>query len=336
MTPNLSGKLSYSSSGVNIAEGDKFVSSIKPLVKKTFSNSVIQGLGNFGAFYEIKKKFKSPVFVSSIDGVGTKLKLASYLNRYETVGEDLVNHCVNDIAVCGAVPLFFLDYYASGKLNSLNASKVIEGMVRGCISNNCSLIGGETAEMPGLYSGNDFDLAGCITGIVEKKKIIDRKNVKKGDLLIGLPSNGLHTNGYSLARKIFDTKAKLNKKLDHKKITVADELLKVHRSYLDIIQSSLKKYKINSISHITGGGIEGNTDRVIPAGRKLLIDWCSWEKPEIFRLIKVKGNVSDKVMRQTFNMGLGLIFIVSPGIADKFIKFLWSKNEMPVIAGEVK
>ena len=329
-------KLSYKTSGVNISEGDKFVSSIKPIVKRTFNNSVISGLGNFGAFYKLSNKYKSPVFVSSIDGVGTKLKLAALLNRYDTVGEDLVNHCVNDIAVCGAVPLFFLDYYASGKLISKNASKVVEGMARGCINNNCSLIGGETAEMPGIYSGNDFDLAGCITGVVERGNILDRKNVKKGDLLIGLPSNGLHTNGYSLARKIFDTKITLNKRFSDKNFTIGDELLRVHRSYLKIVQLSLKKFKINSISHITGGGIEGNTKRVIPANRKLLIDWNAWAKPEIFRLIQSKGNVPVKDMAKTFNMGIGLIFIVSPKIADGFIKFLWSKNEMPVITGEIK
>ncbi len=332
----LSRRLSYRSSGVSISEGDKFVNSIKPLVKKTFNSSVISGLGNFGAFYKLNNKYKSPVFVSSIDGVGTKSKIASLLDRYDTVGEDLVNHCVNDIAVCGAVPLFFLDYYASGKLNAKYASKVIEGMARGCINNNCSLIGGETAEMPGVYSGKDFDLAGCITGIVEKRNILDRKNVKMGDLLIGLPSNGLHTNGYSLARKIFDTKVKLNSKFSDKNLAIGDELLKVHRSYLKIIQLSLKKFKINSISHVTGGGIEGNTKRVIPQSRKLSIDWNAWAKPEIFKLIKAKGNVSTSDMAKTFNMGIGLVFIITPSIADKFIKYLWSKNELPVIIGEVK
>lgn len=330
-------KVSYKSSGVNISEADKFVDKIKPLVKTTFSPNVLSGIGNFGAFYKIDlKKFSNPVFVSSVDGVGTKLKLAAELNKFDTIGEDLINHCVNDIAVCGALPQYFLDYYATGKLRSSEAVEVIKGIVRGCINNNCSLIGGETAEMPGVYRGNDFDLAGAIVGIVDKNKIINSQNVKPGNLLIGLSSDGLHTNGYSLVRKIFDNKAKLNKYYDELENTVGEELLKVHRSYLRIIQSSINKFKINSISHITGGGIIGNTKRVVPSGLKIKIDWSAWQRPFIFQLIQKKGDVSEDNMRRTFNLGIGLIFLVSMNTADEFIRYLKYKKEDPVIMGIVE
>ena len=195
-------KSTYSSAGVSISEGDRFVESIKPLVKSTFTKGVLSGIGNFGAFFKIPTSLKNPVFVASTDGIGTKLKVAITAKKHSTIGEDLVNHCVNDIAVCGALPLFFLDYLALGKLRSPVAIDIVKGFVRGCRRNGCSLIGGETAEMPGLYSKDDYDAAGTIIGVVERSKIIDRKNVKKGDVLIGLPSSGLHTNGYSLARNV--------------------------------------------------------------------------------------------------------------------------------------
>ncbi len=330
-------KLSYKSSGVNISEADRFVEKIKPHVTKTFTKEVLKGIGNFGAFYEVNlKKYSSPVFVSSVDGVGTKLKIAAAVKKFDTIGEDLVNHCVNDIAVCGAVPLYFLDYYATGKLNSEEASEVVKGIVRGCINNRCSLIGGETAEMPGVYHGNDFDLAGSITGIVSKKDIVNSSNVKKGNVLIGLRSSGLHTNGYSLVRKIFDSKKDFKKKFPGLDSDLGSELLKVHRSYLDIIQSSLKKFKINSISHITGGGIIGNTKRVVPKKLSISVDWDSWERPGIFELIQKKGNVSEADMRNTFNLGIGLIFIVSKNTVKDFMKFLNRKGEKPVIMGSIK
>lgn len=329
-------KLSYKSSGVDISKGDEFVDKIKPLVKKTFTQNVLSGIGNFGAFYKLPlRNYKNPVFVSSIDGVGTKLKLASLTGKFDTIGEDLVNHCVNDIAVCGAVPLFFMDYYATGKLKVNEAVDIVKGLVRGCEKNNCALIGGETAEMPGLYAKDDFDLAGSIVGIVEQSKILDRKNVRKGDLLVGIKSNGLHTNGYSLARKIFDTKKKLNQYHDSLGNTVVEELMKVHRSYLKLIQEVLSKFKIKSISHITGGGIEGNTSRVIPANLKLNINWDSIETPAIFDLIKKKGKVDEIDMRRTFNMGIGLIFILSPDELNRIMKFLQLKKEKAIALGEI-
>lgn len=330
-------KVSYKSSGVNISEADKFVDKIKPLVKTTFSHNVLSGIGNFGAFYKPDlKKFSEPVFVSSVDGVGTKLKLAAELKKFDTIGEDLVNHCVNDIAVCGAVPMYFLDYYASGKLRSADAIEVVKGIVKGCIENNCSLIGGETAEMPGVYSGNEFDLAGAVTGIVDKKKIVNSGNVKRHDILIGLRSNGLHTNGYSLVRKIFSSKKPLNKYYPELKCTAGEELLKVHRSYLKVIQGSLNKFKVNSISHITGGGIEGNTKRVVPSNLEIKIDWKAWERPFIFRLIQQMGNVSEPDMRQTLNLGIGLVFIVAKNTAPALIKYLKSKKESPLIIGHIE
>ena len=315
--------LSYKTSGVDIKKADDFVHQIKPLVRKTFTKSVLSGIGNFGAFFEPDfKKFSKPVFISSVDGVGTKIKIAAALNKFDTVGEDLVNHCVNDIAVCGAIPMFFLDYYATGKLNNSNAFDILTGLARGCKNNKISLIGGETAEMPGLYEKNDFDLAGAIVGVVDKKNILKAKNVKSGDVLVGLKSNGLHTNGYSLVRKIFDTKKQLNKFYKEFNNTLGMELLKVHRSYLNVIQEALTKFKIKSISHITGGGIIGNTKRVIPKNRILDIDWKSWKRPFIFDLIQKEGGVSEVDMRKTFNLGIGVIFIVAKRDADNFRKFL--------------
>ena len=329
-------KLSYKKSGVNISEADKFIDKIKPLVKKSFTENVISGIGNFGAFYRIElSKYKNPVFVSSIDGVGTKLKIASELNKFDTIGEDLVNHCVNDIAVCGATPLFFLDYYATGRLRSKDAAEIIKGIVNGCRKNKCSVIGGETAEMPGIYRGNDFDLAGAITGIVEKKEIINSKNVKKGDVLIGLSSNGLHTNGYSLVRKIFDNRRKLNKYYDEFGKTIGEEFLKIHKSYLIIIQDILEKFRINSISHITGGGISGNTKRVVPSRLEIVIDWKSWKRPFVFDLIQKKGGVSESDMRRTFNLGIGLIIIVPKNEADSILEYLKFKKEKSYLIGHI-
>jgi len=329
-------KITYKTSGVNIPKSEEFISSIKPLVKKTFSKNVLSGIGHFGAFFELDlKKYKKPVFVSSIDGVGTKIKIASELNKFSTIGEDIVNHCVNDIAVCGAVPLFFMDYYSTGKLNNNAAVNVVRGIVKACKENDCSLIGGETAEMPGLYSHNDFDLAGVIIGVLDKRKIISSGKVKKGDVLIGLASNGIHTNGYSLIRKIFDSKQKLQKYYPELKCKLGYELLRVHKSYLKIIQSSLKMFNIKSISHITGGGIEGNTKRVIPKIRKLSIDWKSWKKPAIFDIIKTVGSVPESDMKKTFNLGIGLVFIISKNDVDSFQQHLNSKREKSFIIGDI-
>jgi phosphoribosylformylglycinamidine cyclo-ligase len=326
--------ITYSKSGVNISEGDKFINLIKPMVKSTFSPEVISGIGNFGAFFKISKRFRDPVFVASTDGVGTKLKIAISTGKYDTVGEDIVNHSVNDIAVCGAQPLFFLDYLAFGKLKSKIAVDIVKGLVRGCKRNNCSLIGGETAEMPGMYAGKDFDLAGTVIGVAERKKIIDKKNVRSGDVLIGFPSTGLHTNGYSLARKVFK-KYSLNKYFPELKGTLGNELLKVHRSYLELIQQLTKKFKIHSISHITGGGILGNTKRVVPSGLKINIDWLTWKWNPIFNLIQNAGNISTDEMKNVYNLGIGLIAIVNRKDVLSISSYLNKRNEKHFIIGNL-
>lgn len=328
-------KSTYFNSGVNISEGDKFVEIIKPLVKTTFSKNVLSGIGNFGAFFRIPENFKNPVFVASTDGVGTKIKIAIELDKHDTVGEDIVNHSVNDIAVCGAVPLFFLDYLAFGKLNAKTASEIIKGIVRGCKANNCSLIGGETAEMPGVYKKNDYDIAGTVIGVVEKNNIIDKKNVKAGDVLIGLRSSGLHTNGYSLARKVLLKNYKLNKKIDLLGCTLGEELLKVHKSYLKPIQAVTNKFKVSSISHITGGGILGNTKRVVPKNLNIKIDWNAWEPNPVFRLTQQTGKITDAEMRKVFNMGIGLIFIVRKKDTDAITQMLRNINIKHNIIGEI-
>jgi phosphoribosylformylglycinamidine cyclo-ligase len=328
-------KSTYSSAGVSISEGDKFVDLIKPLVKSTFSKGVISGIGNFGAFFQIPKNFKNPVFVASTDGVGTKLKIAISAGKHDTIGEDLVNHSVNDIAVCGAVPLFFLDYMAFGKLRSKVAIDIVKGLVRGCRLNGASLIGGETAEMPGMYAKDDYDVAGTIIGVVEKAKIIDKKNVKAGDVLIGLASNGLHTNGYSLARKVLLKKYKLNQTIPELKSTLTKELLRVHKSYLYVIQNLTSRYKIHSISHITGGGIIGNTSRVVPKELKINIDWNTWKPNAIFKLIQDTGNISDSEMRKVFNMGIGLILIVSKKDVLRISKHLVKLKQKHYIIGNI-
>ena len=329
-------KATYKSSGVNINNAEHFVKSIKPLIKKTAVKGVLGGIGNFGGFFELQlKNITNPVLVSSIDGVGTKLKIASLLRRYDTIGEDLVNHCVNDIAVCGAKPLFFLDYYASGKLNNKAAIEIMKVLSRGCVNNGCALIGGETAEMPGLYDGDDFDLAGSIVGILDKHKILNFKKVKKGDLLIGVASNGLHTNGYSLVRKIFNSKGTITKYYNELGCNLSEEFLKVHKSYLNIIQGALNNFEIKSISHITGGGIEGNTSRVIPAGLKMKVYWDSWERPAIFNIIQKAGKVPEEDMRRTFNLGIGLIFIISKTEVDGLLQYLKRKKEKAFIIGRI-
>jgi phosphoribosylformylglycinamidine cyclo-ligase len=328
-------KFTYKSAGVNISEGDKFVNLIKPLAKKTFTKNVISGIGNFGAFYSIPKSYKNPVFVASTDGLGTKIKIAIAAKIYNTIGEDLVNHCVNDIAVCGAKPLFFLDYLAFGKLNSNIASEIVKGMIKGCLNNKLSLIGGETAEMPGLYKKNDFDIAGTIVGIAEKSKIINKKNVKKGNLLIGFPSNGLHTNGYSLASRVLFSKYRLNDYINDIKAVLSKELLKVHKSYFSIIQKLIFRFKLNSISHITGGGILGNTKRVVPENLKIYLDWNSWKPNPIFNLIQNTGNISASEMRKVFNMGIGLVIIVNYKDVSKISSYLNRINEKHYIIGEI-
>jgi phosphoribosylformylglycinamidine cyclo-ligase len=326
----------YKLAGVDIEAGEKTVDKIKDYAKSTFNKSVLADIGMFGAFYEPDfSGYEKPVLVSSVDGVGTKLKIAVDMDKYDTIGQDLVNHCVNDIAVCGAKPLFFLDYYATGKLVPDKAAEVIKGFATACKENNCALVGGETAEMPGLYQENDFDVSGTIVGVVDKSKIIDGKRIQKGDLLIGFPSNGLHTNGYSLARKVLLEKFSVKDLIPELSNTLGDELLKVHKSYLPLIMTLKSYVDIKGLSHITGGGIVGNTSRIIPKGLGLQIHWGNWEIPAVFKLIQQTGNISTEEIHKVFNCGIGLIAVISK--SDKIVAFqaAHDAHEHPLLIGEV-
>lgn len=328
--------VTYKKAGVNIEEGEKAVRDIKEKVRSTHNHNVLTDLGSFGGMYLLEKdKYEQPVLVSSTDGVGTKLKIAFLMDKHDTVGEDLVNHCVNDIAVGGAKPLFFLDYFATDRLQSTVFTDVISGFVRGCKNNDCALIGGETAEMPDMYQPGEYDLSGTIVGIVEKSKVIDGKRVKKSDILIGLQSNGLHTNGYSLARKVLFDYFEITDYVDDLSCTIGEELLKVHLSYLDIIQSTIENFQINGISHITGGGIEGNTKRILSNTLNLNIDWSGWSQSTIFSVIKDLGKVPDEDMKRTFNLGIGLVFIVPEESAQSLYDFLINKGKKAYFIGEI-
>lgn len=326
----------YKNAGVDIELAEQLVKKIKPLVRGTFNQRVLADIGLFGAFFDAKfDEYKHPVLVSSIDGVGTKLKIAFLANKHDTVGQDLVNHCVNDILVCGAKPLFFLDYFATAKLNLEVAEQVISGIAKACEENGCALIGGETAEMPGFYNEGEYDIAGVIVGIVERERIIKGDKVKSGDVLIALPSNGLHTNGYSLARAVLLEKFKIDEFIPELNTTLAEELLKIHRSYLKPISKILDKFEIHAMSHITGGGIIGNTKRVVPQGLGIKIDWNAWERPGIFNLIQRVGSVPEEDMRRTFNLGVGIILIADKNDSDKIVDELKSLGETPFIIGEI-
>jgi phosphoribosylformylglycinamidine cyclo-ligase len=327
----------YEDAGVSIKAGDETVQKIKNYAKSTFNKSVLEDIGLFGAFFQPDLTgYKEPVLVSSVDGVGTKLKIAIQLNKHNTIGQDLVNHCVNDIAVCGAEPLFFMDYMAFGKLDPVVAAEIVKGFSIACKENGCALIGGETAEMPGVYQIGDYDLSGTIVGIVEKSKIIKGENITSGDVLIGIPSTGLHTNGYSLARKVILDKYSLTDKVPSLKRTIGEELLTVHRSYLQLIRTIKNKIKLKGISHITGGGIVGNTKRILPEGLKIKIGLNKWEVPAIFKLIQQAGGISDEEMREVFNMGIGLIFVVSKNEVEAAFKLCSELNENPIVIGEVE
>lgn len=281
---------------------------------------MLSGAGFFGGLFEFKG-YKEPVLVSSVDGVGTKLKLASALGKHDTVGMDIVNHCINDILCCGAQPLFFLDYIASGKLRPEQAEEIAKGLAKACREAGCALIGGETAEMPGLYTGEDYDLVGFIVGVVEKSGIIQGNNIAAGDTIIGLPSSGLHTNGYSLVRKIFgETKSALNKSYPELGRTLGEALLEPHRSYYNHLKPLLPIIK--GLAHITGGGLIGNVPRVLPGGLTAKFNSLSWAVPPIFRLIQQRGNVDREEMYRVFNMGIGMAIFCSKDDVDQIIKEL--------------
>lgn len=327
----------YKNAGVDVLAGEQLVRHIKRRVRSTFTRNVLADIGSFGAFYRASfPGIRKPVLVTSVDGVGTKLKIAFALNRHDTVGQDLVNHCVNDILVCGAKPLYFLDYFATERLDPQTASEVIEGFVKACAENSCSLVGGETAEMPGLYAEGEYDLAGTIVGVVEESKILSGKRVQKGDVLLGLPSTGLHTNGYSLARAVLLGHFSLEQHIDELGTTLGETLMTVHRSYYRAVYPLLSQFSVKGMAHITGGGIEGNTMRVLPNGLKLQIDWSGWTRPPIFRLIQRTGSVPEEDMRRTFNLGVGLVLIVKRSETDSVIAALRRKRESPFVMGEVR
>ncbi len=326
----------YRDAGVDIDEADRAVSSIKRFARQTFTKNVLTDIGSFGASYQLAG-FRKPVLVSSADGVGTKLKIAFLTGRHDTVGEDLVNHCVNDIAVQGAVPLFFLDYFAVGKLRADVAAAVVSGIARGCRANGCALIGGETAEMPGLYAESEYDLAGFIVGAAERSELLTGKTARPGDILLALPSTGLHTNGYSLARKLLFEVAGYGPKtlLPEVGATVGDALLATHRSYLRPIRALMSGKLLRGAAHITGGGITDNTPRMLPAGMAAAIDTSSWTPPPLFEVLRAIGNVPLDDYRRTFNLGVGLVLAVPRRRAVHAEGILARLGESPFRIGEV-
>lgn len=305
-------QITYKDAGVDIKAGEELVNSIKGMVKETHSDAVLSNIGGFGGFFRPDLTgFKKPVFVSSVDGVGTKLIVAFKAGKYDTVGQCLVNHCINDIAVCGATPLFFLDYFSTGKLEQHVGVEVIRGFATACKQNGVALIGGETAEMPDIYGEGEFDLAGTIVGIVDEDEVINGAGISEGDVLIGFKSSGLHTNGYSLARKVLFSEYDVNDYVEELGSTVAEELLQVHRSYLPLISALKGMDGVNGFSHITGGGMVGNTKRILPEGLALDINWDGWERPAVYKMIQEIGNVPEEDMQATFNLGIGLVTVVS-------------------------
>jgi phosphoribosylformylglycinamidine cyclo-ligase len=353
----------YARAGVDIDLGNKVKSALPQLLASTHRREVLGKVGGFGGLFALDtKKYREPVLVSSVDGVGTKLKIAFALDRHDTIGADLVNHCVNDIAVLGAEPLFFLDYLGTGKLEPHVFTEIIKGFARACAENHCALIGGETAQMPGFYQPGEYDVSGTIVGVVEKSRMLNgQRTVKRGDAVIGLASSGLHTNGYSLARKIFFEQLKLKPtcRVPGLKGTIGEELLKVHVSYGPLVQKLLKKFNhnvlptfrrkiksspnrrqnvggtIKAFAHITGGGFVDNIPRVLPKNCDVVIHKGAWEVLPVFRLIAERGGVPEAELYQVFNMGIGMVAIVSADQADAVLKFIRSQKHRAWIIGEV-
>ena len=329
---------SYKDAGVNIDLANQIVKEIKPLISKTSIPGVLSGIGGFGGLFSLAgQKYKEPVLVSSTDGVGTKLKISFVLNKHNTVGIDLVAMSVNDIITCGAKPLFFLDYISISKLSKKVVVELIKGITEGCKKAGCALLGGETAEMPGFYPEGEYDLAGFAVGVVEKSKIIDGRKIKEGDSVIGISSNGLHSNGFSLVRKVLleDEKYNLEKTIPSLKKTLGEELLTPTRIYVKPVLHLLKKYKILGIAHITGGGLLENIPRILPEGVSVKIDRESWSTPSVFSLIQKEGKISDEEMYRIFNMGIGMALIVKPDRTEQIINELKQLNFPSYIIGRV-
>jgi phosphoribosylformylglycinamidine cyclo-ligase len=332
-------RLTYKEAGVDIEKGDVFVQAIKPMVESTFRPDVLTNIGGFAGCVSLNlERYKKPVLVSSTDGVGTKLKIAFAMDRHDTVGIDLVAMCVNDVIVSGAKPLFFLDYFATSQLEPEKAKRVVSGIVKGCVEAECSLIGGETAEMPGFYKKREYDLAGFAVGIVENDQLIDGSSVRVGDRLVGIASSGLHSNGYSLARKVLFEHSKMDlwSRVAEIGEVLGEELLRPTKIYVKTVLNVVRDFHITGMAHITGGGITGNLPRVIPKGCTALIRKGSWEVPSIFSLLKEKGNISEDEMLRTFNNGLGMVLIVKSEETEDIMARLRSLGEKAFAIGEIE
>jgi phosphoribosylformylglycinamidine cyclo-ligase len=328
--------ITYRDAGVDIDAGDELVERIKPAVKRSMRPEVLGGLGGFGALVEVPlHRFRQPVMVSGTDGVGTKLRLAIETGRHDTIGIDLVAMCANDVVVQGAEPVFFLDYYATGKLEVAVAERVIKGIVEGCLLAGCALVGGETAEMPGMYTGGDYDLAGFCVGLVEKDRIIDGTQTRAGDAIVGLPSSGPHSNGYSLVRRLLAMSgADATTMLDGEPLY--DRLLAPTRIYVKSVLALLAQLPVHSIAHVTGGGPTGNIPRVLPDGLEAVLSERSWTRPTVFDWLQRAGNIERDEMYRTFNCGLGMTLCVAATDADKAMEILQASGEQPVLVGEVR
>jgi phosphoribosylformylglycinamidine cyclo-ligase len=327
--------LSYRAAGVDIDAGDALVERIKPAVERTRRAGMLGGLGGFGGLFEIPPgRYREPVLVSGTDGVGTKLKLAFALGRHDTIGQDLVAMCANDVVVQGAEPLFFLDYYATGRLDVDVAQRVIEGIAHGCELAGCALIGGETAEMPGMYAAGEYDLAGFCVGVVEKARIIDGRGVRTGDPIIGLASSGAHSNGYSLIRKVLSTRdVPLDREVEGRRL--GDWLLAPTRIYVKSMLALIDAVEVRAIAHITGGGLTENLPRVLPDGAAADLDAAAWQRPALFRWLQDEGGISDEEMYRTFNCGIGMCVVVAPGDVERALRRLAALGETATRIGSV-
>jgi phosphoribosylformylglycinamidine cyclo-ligase len=326
--------MEYKSAGVDIDAGNETVRRIRSLARGTFTPGVLSDIGSFGGLFRLDRdRYREPVLVSSADGVGTKLKVAFMTGRHDTVGADLVNHCVNDILVQGAEPLFFLDYLATGRLSPAVAEQVVAGVARACRENGCALIGGETAEMPGFYADGEYDIAGFIVGVVEKSRIIDGHSIVPGDALIGVPSAGLHTNGFSLARRVLFEMAgwRADTFVEELGTTVGDALLAPHRSYLSTMRPLLDAQSVKGLAHITGGGITENLPRVLPEGCAADVDLGAWDVPPLFRLLQQRGQIPRDEMFRAFNMGIGLVIVCAVSDAERIVDTLTRAGESGVV-----
>ncbi|MGH9487223.1 MAG: phosphoribosylformylglycinamidine cyclo-ligase [Terriglobales bacterium] len=324
------GTNTYAAAGVSIAAAERAKARIRRLARASFNRQVLADIGGFGGLFQLPRGLRQPVLVASMDGVGTKLKLAIQTGIHNTVGRDLVNHCVNDILVQGARPLFFLDYIALGRMHPAIVGGLVEGLSRGCRENGCVLLGGETAEMPGFYTPGEYDLAGCIVGVVERRALLTGDAIRPGDELIGLPSAGLHTNGYALARKVLRTQDR-PKELGG--ASVAQVLLAEHRSYLRLLEPWLDR--VRGLAHITGGGIPGNLPRILPRGCRAEISVSSWQWPPLFQLLQRRGGVPLAEMRRSFNLGIGMIAVLRPAAVAGFWRYLRRQGEQPVRLGHI-